>query len=62
MDNDATKLLQEIQAEIKGLRLYSVLLLLAIIGFSTLTMVMVSDLRNSVNPPPAQPAAAAPAK
>jgi len=64
MDSDATKLLNEIHAETKGARLFSVLILLAVIGFSGLTMVWVSELRNEVRAPaqPAPAAAAAPAK
>jgi type II secretory pathway component PulK len=62
MDNDATKLLQEIHAEVKGARLFSVLLLLAIIGFSAMTMVMLQDLRQELRPAAAPPAVAAPAK
>ena len=64
MDNDATKVLQEIHAETKGARLFFVLLLLATIGFSALTMVMVQDLRLEIQSAkviaaPAAPAAAA---
>jgi hypothetical protein len=59
MDNDATKLLQEIHAEVKGTRFMFVLVLLAVIGLSTVTMVMVQEIRLELRPPVAPPAAAA---
>ena len=60
MDNDATKLLQEIHAEVKGARFMSVLILLAVIGCAAATMVMLQGLE--ANSPKPAAAAAAPAK
>jgi Tfp pilus assembly protein PilX len=62
MDNDSTKLLQEIYAETKGARLYSVLIMLAVIGFCSLTMVMVQEVRIELRALAAQSSATAPAK
>jgi hypothetical protein len=64
MDNDATKVLQEIHAEVKGTRFMFVLVLLAVIGLSTVTMVMLQEVRLELRPPKpaAEAAAAEPAK
>ena len=62
MDNDTTKVLQEIHTEVKGTRFMFVLVLLAVIGCSTVTMVMVKEVLEQVRPATAPVPAATPAK